>query len=147
MNSERDYDKKDWTENVAEETETLVDKAKGLGNQVKGHVKDAYANLTDDHLLHAEAEADKLKGKAQVEGAKAEDFVRDTTEDVVNPLDEMAEKVDEMTDKAEDHLRTEFRDENFREGYTGDVIEEGYREGNLERLEEEIEDLHRDEKL
>lgn len=74
--------KKDWTENLAEETETVVDKAKGYGNQAKGKIKEVVSDLTDDAGMRIDAEKDKLKGQAQVKGAEAKDFVRDSTEEL-----------------------------------------------------------------
>ena len=38
---------------------------KGEWNQIKGSVKQKWADLTDDDLLHVEGSRDKLVGKVQ----------------------------------------------------------------------------------
>lgn len=43
----------------------LIDKAKGLGNQVAGSVKKTVADATDDPALKVEGEMQKTKGKMQ----------------------------------------------------------------------------------
>jgi uncharacterized protein YjbJ (UPF0337 family) len=50
------------------------DRLKGMGNQVKGSVKEAAGKLTGDAKTEAEGAADKAKGKVQsaVGGAKDE---------------------------------------------------------------------------
>lgn len=183
MNHDRD---RDWTEN---QDNTLLEKAKGYGNQAKGKVKEGVSNITDDLGLRAEAEYDQIKGKAQVEGAEMredlEDHLehrRDANENLNDPIDERNRdlhrddnfydqpRVDELHREEiihdepldpvlgrEEHLRDEgvgildenrpedlhqerpVRDEDFREGYTGDVVsEERYQEGNIDILEEDI---------
>ena len=71
---------KDLKENLAEETETVIEKAKGYADQAKGKAKEVASEITDDAALRAKAEADKIKGKAKVEAAKAKDLARDTAE-------------------------------------------------------------------
>lgn len=41
------------------------DQIKGKWTEMKGHVKDQWADLTDDDLLEVEGERDKLVGKIQ----------------------------------------------------------------------------------
>ncbi|MEO6093381.1 MAG: CsbD family protein [Novosphingobium sp.] len=43
----------------------LKDKAKGVGNQIAGSVKQAAGDATDDHSLEAEGKAQGTKGKVQ----------------------------------------------------------------------------------
>jgi uncharacterized protein YjbJ (UPF0337 family) len=43
----------------------LIDKAKGLGNQVAGSVKKGVADATNDPALKVEGEMQKTKGKLQ----------------------------------------------------------------------------------
>lgn len=44
---------------------TFEDKLKGNWNQVKGILKQKWANLTDDDLLYEEGREDELVGKIQ----------------------------------------------------------------------------------
>ncbi|MCD8539104.1 MAG: CsbD family protein [Leadbetterella sp.] len=44
---------------------TFGDKLKGNWNQVKGMLKQRWANLTDDDLLYEEGREDELIGKIQ----------------------------------------------------------------------------------
>lgn len=60
---------------------TLVDKAKGYGNQAKGKVKEGVSKVTDDLGLRAEAEYDQIKGKAQVKGAEIKEDLEERVED------------------------------------------------------------------
>jgi uncharacterized protein YjbJ (UPF0337 family) len=41
------------------------DRVKGVGNQIKGSVKEAAGKLTGDAKLEAEGKADKVAGKVQ----------------------------------------------------------------------------------
>jgi uncharacterized protein YjbJ (UPF0337 family) len=45
--------------------EAVANQAGGVLNQVKGKVKQAVGDLTDDHSMHASGTKDKLKGKLQ----------------------------------------------------------------------------------
>ena len=50
-------------------------KAKGNWNEVKGKIKQKYANLTDDDLLYEEGKDDELLGRIQKKtGATKEDI-------------------------------------------------------------------------
>jgi uncharacterized protein YjbJ (UPF0337 family) len=53
------------------------DRLKGVGNQIKGTVKQAAGELTGDAKLQAEGHADKLKGEVQSAIGGAKDAVRD----------------------------------------------------------------------
>ncbi len=50
-------------------------KWKGRWNQLKGKVKQAYADLTDDDLKYAEGEEDKLLGRLQEKTGKTKEEV------------------------------------------------------------------------
>ncbi|MBD1432644.1 MULTISPECIES: CsbD family protein [Sphingobacterium] len=56
---------------------------KGRWNEVKGKVKQQYADLTDDDLLYAEGKEDELLGKLQKKTGKTKEEV----EDWLNNLD------------------------------------------------------------
>lgn len=149
---------KNWTDNIAEETETLAEKTKGYANQAKGKVKEVFSDITDDHSLRAEAEFDKLEGKAQVEGAKAKDWMRDNTEDIRHPLEDMENPLD--PDHREEYREgdlhrediidhTGYREENREEFREGEINHTGYREEEGLRREEEMREeplLHEEEK-
>jgi uncharacterized protein YjbJ (UPF0337 family) len=46
---------------------------KGKWNQIKGSLKQKYAELTDDDLAYAEGEEEKLLGKLQEKTGKTKD--------------------------------------------------------------------------
>jgi len=48
---------------------------KGNWNQLKGKVKQAYGDLTDDDLKHEEGKDDELLGKLQTKTGKTRDEV------------------------------------------------------------------------
>ncbi|MDF2479039.1 MAG: ral stress protein CsbD [Sphingobacterium sp.] len=50
---------------------------KGRWNELKGKVKQQYADLTDDDLLYAEGEEDELLGKLQQKTGKTKEEVED----------------------------------------------------------------------
>ena len=49
---------------------------KGKWNQVKGKLKEKYANLTDDDLLYEEGKEDQLWGKLQQKTGRASDEIK-----------------------------------------------------------------------
>ena len=57
---------------------------KGRWNELKGKVKQQYADLTDDDLLYAEGKEDELLGKLQKKTGKTKEEV----EDWLNKIDE-----------------------------------------------------------
>lgn len=57
-------------------------KLKGAWNEVKGKVKQQYADLTDDDLLYEEGKEDELVGRLQTKTGK-------TRDEVVNWLNEL----------------------------------------------------------
>jgi uncharacterized protein YjbJ (UPF0337 family) len=48
-------------------------KLKGKWNEIKGKVKQAYANLTDDDLKYEEGQDDEMLGKLQQKTGKSRD--------------------------------------------------------------------------
>jgi uncharacterized protein YjbJ (UPF0337 family) len=50
---------------------------KGRWNELKGKVKQQYADLTDDDLLYAEGKEDELLGKIQKKTGKTKEEVED----------------------------------------------------------------------
>ena len=46
---------------------------KGNWNELKGRLKQKYANLTDDDLLYAEGKKDEMFGKLQLKLGKTKD--------------------------------------------------------------------------
>ena len=50
---------------------------KGRWNEVKGKVKQQYADLTDDDLLYEEGKEDELLGRLQKKTGKTQDEVED----------------------------------------------------------------------
>ncbi len=57
------------------------DKLKGNWNELKGNIKQKYAQLTDDDLTYAEGKEDELYGKMQQRLGKTKDQVRDIVQD------------------------------------------------------------------
>lgn len=51
--------------NRTDEEEAVANQTGGAINQIKGRVKQAVGDLTDNHSLQAEGTKDKLKGKLQ----------------------------------------------------------------------------------
>ncbi len=54
------------------------DRLKGMGNQIKGAVKEGIGKVTGDAKTQAEGAADKAKGKVQSAVGGAKDAARDT---------------------------------------------------------------------
>lgn len=57
-------------------------KLKGAWNEVKGKVKQQYADLTDDDLLYQEGKEDELVGRLQQKTGKTRDQVVDWLNDL-----------------------------------------------------------------
>jgi len=55
----------------------LADKIKGNWNQMKGKLKEEYAELTDDDLLYEDGQEDQLLGRLQKATGKTKDQVKD----------------------------------------------------------------------
>src|SRR5436190_22440536 len=64
------------------------DKIKGNWNQLKGKLKQQYANLTDNDLLYVEGKEDELHGRLQERLGK-------TKEEVDSLIDRLSEKESE----------------------------------------------------
>ncbi|MBT0608619.1 CsbD family protein [Aequorivita echinoideorum] len=52
------------------------DQFKGKWNQVKGKMKQAYGNLTDDDLKYAEGKSDELLGRLQEKTGKTKEELK-----------------------------------------------------------------------
>lgn len=53
------------------------DQFKGKWNQVKGKMKQAYGDLTDDDLKYAEGKSDELLGRLQEKTGKTKEELKD----------------------------------------------------------------------
>lgn len=58
------------------------DRIAGIGNQVKGSLKEAAGKVTGDAKLEAEGAAEKAKGKIQNAVGGAKDAIRDAADKV-----------------------------------------------------------------
>lgn len=56
--------------------------ASGMWNELKGKLKQAYAELTDDDLAHTEGEADEMYGKVQQKTGKTRDEINKAIADL-----------------------------------------------------------------
>ena len=61
---------------------TTALKIKGNWNELKGKLKQKYANLTDDDLLFAEGKEDELLGRLEKKLGKAKDELADLIEEL-----------------------------------------------------------------
>ncbi len=52
------------------------DKTKGNWNQVKGKLKQKYADLTDDDMQYAEGKEDELLGRLQEKTGETKDSIK-----------------------------------------------------------------------
>ncbi len=52
-------------------------KLKGSWNELKGKMKQSYADLTDDDMKHEEGKDDELLGRLQKKTGKTKDQVKD----------------------------------------------------------------------
>lgn len=55
----------------------FTDKIKGSWNDMKGKLKEEYAELTDDDLLYQEGQEDQLLGKIQKKTGQTKEQVKD----------------------------------------------------------------------
>lgn len=55
---------------------SFVDKVKGNWNQVKGQLKQKYAQLTDDDLMYEEGKEDELIGRIQEKTGEAKESIK-----------------------------------------------------------------------
>lgn len=58
------------------------DKVKGNWNEIKGKLKQEYADLTDDDLLYVEGQEDELLGKLQKKTGKTKQEVKNFIDDL-----------------------------------------------------------------
>ena len=56
--------------------------ASGLWNELKGKIKQAYADLTDDDMDYAEGQADEMYGKIQQKTGKTKDEINKAIADL-----------------------------------------------------------------
>ena len=56
--------------------EPWKDKLRGNWNQIKGNLKQKYADLTDDDLLYVEGKEDELVGRLQKKTGEAKETVQ-----------------------------------------------------------------------
>ena len=56
--------------------EPWKDKLRGNWNQIKGNIKQKYADLTDDDLLYVEGKEDELVGRLQKKTGEAKETVQ-----------------------------------------------------------------------
>jgi uncharacterized protein YjbJ (UPF0337 family) len=56
--------------------EPWKDKLKGNWNQIKGNIKQKYADLTDDDLLYVEGKEDELLGRLQKKTGETKETVQ-----------------------------------------------------------------------
>jgi uncharacterized protein YjbJ (UPF0337 family) len=54
---------------------SITDKIKGNWNELKGKLKQEYADLTDNDLLYVEGKEDELRGRLQQKLGKTKDEV------------------------------------------------------------------------
>ena len=69
---------------------STTDKLKGNWNQLKGKLKQEYANLTDDDLLYVEGKEDELHGRLQKKLGKTKDEVNTIIERISQAVHEKA---------------------------------------------------------
>ncbi len=55
---------------------------KGAWNEIKGKLKQQYADLTDDDLMYVEGKEDELYGKLQKKLGKSKDEVKKLIDDL-----------------------------------------------------------------
>lgn len=55
---------------------SFTDKLKGNWNQIKGKLKQEYADITDDDLTYEEGKEDELIGRLQTKMGKTKDQVK-----------------------------------------------------------------------
>jgi uncharacterized protein YjbJ (UPF0337 family) len=62
-----------------------TDKLKGNWNQIKGKLKEKYADLTDDDLLYAEGKEEQLYGRLQEKLGQSKEQVHDMLDRLSQP--------------------------------------------------------------
>lgn len=69
-----------------------TDKWKGNWNQIKGKLKEKYADLTDNDLLYVEGKEDQLYGRLQERLGQTKEQVHDLLERMGKPTDPEARR-------------------------------------------------------
>lgn len=64
----------------------------GKGDQLKGKVKEAAGDLTDNHKLENEGKADQLGGDIKEKAADARDAVKDKANEVAGNIQDRREQ-------------------------------------------------------
>ncbi len=54
----------------------LKDKVKGNWNEIKGKIKQEYAEVTDDDLLYAEGQEEELIGRIQAKTGQTKESIK-----------------------------------------------------------------------
>jgi uncharacterized protein YjbJ (UPF0337 family) len=67
---------------------SIMDKLriKGNWNELKGRVKQEWADLTDDDLLYEEGKEDELLGRIQIKTGKTRDEIKDWFDRQLNEI-------------------------------------------------------------
>lgn len=66
---------------------------KGSWNELKGKLKQKYANLTDDDLKYEEGQDDKFIGNLQRKLGKTKEEIENTLSEMISPSNKEGEKV------------------------------------------------------
>lgn len=61
-----------------------TDRIKGNWLQLKGALREQYANLTDDELERVKADQEKLEGLLMEKSGQTKDEIRRTVDDITN---------------------------------------------------------------
>ncbi len=61
---------------------STTDKLKGNWNQIKGKLKQKYADLTDDDLKYAEGKEDELLGRLQKKTGESKEALKDYIDNI-----------------------------------------------------------------
>lgn len=76
------------TPNTPTAMSATTDKIKGNWNEIKGKLKQQYADLTDNDLLYAEGKEDELLGRLQQKLGQTKQQVHDLIERLGKPTHE-----------------------------------------------------------
>ena len=81
-----DTKKKPLAQNMKEEAQTLVEKAKAKGSQAKGAVREVLGKAAGNTKMKVEGKTEKAAGQVKEAVAKGKDKARDTAEKVKKEL-------------------------------------------------------------
>ena len=62
------------------------DVIEGKWTEIKGHLREAYGDLTDDDVEEAKGDREKMEGVLQQKLGKAKDEVRQTVDRILNSV-------------------------------------------------------------